>query len=108
MTSMSTSNTTCLCQISTTITMLYYNMIAVYLKTTKFQLLTRRYFPVLALALFSLMTVMVLQPTLNIKSSRAEQWCQYVHSDIQSRSVVDILYIDNDNPPVATPAPAVP
>ena len=66
--------------------MLYYNWLAVYLKTTKFQLLTRRYFPLLALALFTLMTVMVLQPTLNIKSSRAEQWCQYVHTDIQSRS----------------------
>ena len=68
--------------------MLYYNWLAVYLKTTKFQLLTRRYFPLLALALLVKMTVMVLPPTLNIKSSRAEQWCQYVHSDIQSRYVV--------------------
>lgn len=65
--------------------MLYYNCLAVYLKTTKFQLLTRRYFPLLVLALLSLMTLMVLQPTLNIKSSRAEQWCQYVHPDTQSR-----------------------
>ena len=77
-------------QISTALSMLYYNWLAVYLKTTKFQLLTRRYFPLLAVALFSVMTVMVLQPTLNIKSSRAEQWCQYVHTDIQSRSVVNI------------------
>ena len=77
-------------QISTALSMLYYNWLAVYLKTTKFQLLTRRYFPLLAVALFSVMTVMVLQPTLNIKSSRAEQWCQYVHTDIQSRCVVNI------------------
>ena len=72
--------------------MLYYNCLAVYLKTTKFQLLTRRYFPLLALALFTLMTVMVLQPTLNIKSSRAEQWCQYVHTDTQSRSAPFLIY----------------
>ena len=36
---------------STALTMLYYNWLAVYLKTTKFQLLTRRYFPLLAVAL---------------------------------------------------------
>ena len=81
-------------QISTALSMLYYNWLAVYLKTTKFQLLTRRYFPLLAMALFFVMTVMVLQPTLNIKSSRTEQWCQYVHSDIQSRSGANISKTD--------------
>ena len=73
--------------------MLVYNCLAVYLKTTKFQLLSRRYFPILLAVLLTVMTVMVLPPTLNIKSSRAEQWCQYVHSDIQSRSVPPLVYL---------------
>ena len=77
----------CCVQVTTALTMVYYTALAVYMKTTKFQLVTRRYFPVLAVLLLSISTLAVLQPTLNIKSSRAEQWCQYVHSDIQSRYV---------------------
>merc|ERR1711860_44031 len=74
-TSMTTSNTICLCQISTTITMLYYNMIAVYLKTTKFQLLTRRYFPVLVLGLLLLEVFMVLGPVLGVRAGITQQSC---------------------------------
>ena len=72
--------------------MLCYNSLAVYLKTTKFQLVTRRYFPVLVVSLFTLVTVMVIQPTLNIKASPTEQWCQYVHPDRQSRLLEGWLY----------------
>ena len=72
--------------------MVYYTALAVYMKTTKFQLITRRYFPVLAVVLLSMSTLAVLQPTLNIRSSGTEQWCQYVHNDDQSRLMSGWLY----------------
>lgn len=68
-------------QISTTITMLYYNMIAVYLKTTKFQLLTRRYFPGLVLVLLLLEVLMVLGPVLGIRAGVTQQSCVFVSGD---------------------------
>ena len=79
-------------QISTALTMLYYNMLAAYLKTTKFQLLTKRYFPVLVLSLLTLETLMVLSPTLGIRSSISEQWCEFVHPDVSTRSRTGWLY----------------
>jgi len=79
-------------QISTAITMLYYNMLASYLKTTKFQLNTKRYMPVIIVSLLILETVMVLYPTLGIRSSIAEQWCEFVNPDPASRSLIGWLY----------------
>merc|ERR1719270_1825428 len=79
-------------QISTALTMLYYNMLAAYLKTTKFQLLTKRYFLVLVLSLLTLETLMVLSPTLGIRSSISEQWCEFVHPDVSTRSRTGWLY----------------
>lgn len=73
--------TLCFPQISTTITMLYYNMIAVYLKTTKFQLLTRRYFPGLVLVLLLLEVLMVLGPVLGIRAGVTQQSCVFVSGD---------------------------
>ena len=40
-------------QVSAALTMLYYNTLAVWLKTTRFQLLSRRYFPALVLGLLT-------------------------------------------------------
>ena len=81
-----------LVQVTTILTMLGYASLAVYLKTTRFQLVTRRYFPVLALVLVTVSTLTVLQPTLNVRSNPTEQWCQYVHPDLQSRLVSGWLY----------------
>ena len=81
-----------LVQVTTILTMLGYTSLAVYLKTTRFQLVTRRYFPVLALVLVTFSTLTVLQPTLNVRSNPTEQWCQYVHPDLQSRLVSGWLY----------------
>ena len=67
-------------------------MLAAYLKTTKFQLLTKRYFPVLVLSLLTLETLMVLSPTLGIRSSISEQWCEFVHPDVSTRSRMGWLY----------------
>ena len=61
--------------------MLYYNMIAVYLKTTKFQLLTRRYFPGLVLALLLLEVLMVLGPVLGVRAGVTEQSCVFISGD---------------------------
>ena len=85
--SMTASNTICLCQISTTITMLYYNMIAVYLKTTKFQLLTRRYFPVLVLGLLLLEVFMVLGPVLGVRAGITQQSCVFIAGEEEMMEV---------------------
>ena len=77
----------CLRQISTTITMLYYNMIAVYLKTTKFQLLTRRYFPVLVLGLLLLEVFMVLCPVLGVRAGVTQQSCVFIAGEVEMMEV---------------------
>ena len=82
----------CLLQISTTITMLYYNMIAVYLKTTKFQLLTRRYFPGLVLGLLLLEVVLVLSPVLGVRAGLTEQSCVFVSGEMETRARDGWLY----------------
>ena len=82
----------CLLQISTTITMLYYNMIAVYLKTTKFQLLTRRYFPGLVLGLLLLEVVLVLSPVLRVRAGLTEQSCVFVSGEMETRARDGWLY----------------
>jgi len=70
-----------LIQVATALTMLYYNLLAVYLKTTRFQLLVKRYLPVLVLVLVVLVTLLVLPPTLNTRASLAQQWCEYRDQD---------------------------
>ena len=82
----------CFLQISTTITMLYYNMIAVYLKTTKFQLLTRRYFPGLVLGLLLLELVLVLSPVLGVRAGLTEQSCVFVSGEMETRARDGWLY----------------
>lgn len=72
--------------------MLYYNTLAAYLKTSKFQLLTKRYFPVIVMLLLLLETLMVLTPTLGIRSSIAEQHCVYGDNSVEARSRVGWLY----------------
>ena len=82
----------CFLQISTTITMLYYNMIAVYLKTTKFQLLTRRYFPGLVLGLLLLELLLVLSPVLGVRAGLTEQSCVFVSGEMETRARDGWLY----------------
>ena len=67
-------------------------MLASYLKTTKFQLNVKRYMPVLIVGLLILETFIVLYPTLGIRSSIAEQWCEFVNPDVASRSLIGWLY----------------
>ena len=66
---------------ATALTMLYYNLLAVYLKTTRFQLLVKRYLPVLVVVLVVVVTLLVLPPTLNTRASLAQQWCEYRDQD---------------------------
>ena len=79
-------------QISTTITMLYYNMIAVYLKKTKFQLLTRRYFPGLVLALLLIEVILVLSPVLGVRAGLTQQSCVFVTGEMEVRARDGWLY----------------
>ena len=72
--------------------MLYYNTLAAYLKTSKFQLVTKRYFPVIVMLLLLLETFMVLSPTLGIRSSIAEQHCVYGDTSVEARSRLGWLY----------------
>lgn len=67
--------------------MLYYNMIAVYLKTTKFQLLTRRYFPVLVLGLLLLEVFMVLSPVLGVRAGVTQQSCVFIAGEVEMMEV---------------------
>ena len=79
-------------QISTAITMLYYNMVAVYLKTTKFQLLTRRYFPCLVLALLVLCVLVVLSPVLGVRAGLTQQSCVFINGALEARTRDGWLY----------------
>jgi len=74
-------------QICIVLGILYYNLLAVYLKTARFELLSKRYFPVLVVLLLLLEMVIVLRPTLNMRASIAEQWCEFVD---QSRRIPDL------------------
>ena len=79
-------------QISTAMTMLYYNTLASYLKTTKFQLICKRYLPVIVLCLLVLEVIMVLPVSLAMRSSIAEQWCEYTDNSVEYRDRVGWLY----------------
>jgi len=72
------------------LTLLYYNLLAVFLKTVRFELHMKRFFPLLVVALLVLEMVIVLKPTLNMRASIAEQWCEF--SDPASRVVSGWLY----------------
>ena len=79
-------------QVSTAMTMLVYNTLATYLKTTKFQLMTKRYLPVIVLFLLLLETLLVLYPTLGVRSSLGNQNCQFIRTDMGSRMTISWLY----------------
>jgi len=68
-------------QVSIILTMLYYNLLAVFLKTARFELNVKRFFPFLVLGLLLLEMVLVLKPTLNMRASIAQQWCEFVDRD---------------------------
>jgi len=68
-------------QISIVLSILYYNLLAVYLKTARFELNMKRYFPIFVLVLLLLEMFIVLKPTLNMRASIAEQWCEFVDRD---------------------------
>jgi len=72
-------------QVCILLTMLYYNLLAVYLKTAKFELNTKRLFPLLVVGLLLLEMCIVLSPTLNMRASIAQQWCEFVLSDKRVR-----------------------
>ena len=61
--------------------MLYYNLMAVYLKTARFEPNMKRYFPIVVLILLLLEIFIVLKPTLNMRASIAQQWCEFAHQD---------------------------
>ena len=66
--------------------MLYYNLLAVYLKATRFQLLAKRFFPLFVLSLLLLEMALVLKPTLNTRASIADQWCELIEKDTRVTS----------------------
>ena len=65
-------------------------MLAVFLKTARFELHMKRFFPLLVVFLLVLEMVIVLKPTLNMRSSIAQQWCEFADQD--SRVVAGWLY----------------
>ena len=65
--------------------MLYYN-----LKTARFELNMKRYFPIVVLILLLLEMFIVLKPTLNMRASIAQQWCEFADQD--SRVIDGWLY----------------
>ena len=70
--------------------MLYYNLMAVYLKTARFELNMKRYFPIVVLILLLLEMFIVLKPTLNMRASIAQQSCEFADRD--SRVIDGWLY----------------
>ena len=68
--------------------MLYYNTLAVWLKTTRFQLLTRRYFPALVLGLLTLETLAVVRPVMGVRASASQQVTLLVLMQIQNVCVL--------------------
>ena len=63
--------------------MLYFNLMVVYLKTARFELNMKRYFPIVVLILLLLEMFIVLKPTLNMRASIAQQWCEFADQDIR-------------------------
>ena len=70
--------------------MLYYNLMVVYLKTARFELNMKRYIPIVFLILLLLEMFIVLKPTLNMRASIAQQWCEFADQD--SRVIDGWLY----------------
>ena len=61
--------------------MLFYNTLAVYLKTARFELNMKRFFPLLVLGLLLLEMFLVMKPTANMRASIAQQWCEFIDKD---------------------------
>ena len=70
--------------------MLYYNTLAVWLKTTRFQLLTRRYFPALVLGLLTLETLAVVRPVMGVRASASQQVTLLALTQIQNICVAKV------------------
>jgi len=68
-------------QVSILLTMLFYNTLAVYLKTARFELNMKRFFPLLVLGLLLLEMFLVMKPTANMRASIAQQWCEFIDKD---------------------------
>jgi len=65
-------------QVSVVLTMLYYNTLAVYLKTTRYELIMRQWFPLLVAFLLLVELITTLPPALNIRANKSNQWCELI------------------------------
>jgi len=68
-------------QASTVLAILYFNLIAVYLKTSKCETIARQLFPVIVLFLFLIELATTLPPALNVQADSSQRWCELVDRD---------------------------
>jgi len=65
-------------QASTVLAILYFNLLAVYLKTSKCETIGRQLFPVIVLLLLLIELATTLPPALNVQADSSHRWCELV------------------------------
>jgi len=68
-------------QACTMLVLLYYNWAATELKTTKFVVEVKKYFPVVILVLFLAEVLLALEPALNVEAGQSGQFCVFVNQE---------------------------
>ena len=79
-------------KVSTVLSLLYYNLAATLLKTTRFVLLVKRYFPLIILLLLLLELVLAIDPALNVQAGLGGQLCVFVNKDWSVERRHGLLY----------------